>query len=73
MTLVGVYLVKLIHLRAPYMIFGFWWFLGVLFWGNFGVLEIFENGFVMRMHEFGGDLFREIDSVMCTLLGFSKN
>ena len=36
-----VYLVKFIHLRGLYMILEFWYFLGVLFWGNFQVSEFF--------------------------------
>ena len=100
----GVYLMKFIHFRAPYMIFGFCWFwvsfFGVIFgfqkfskmflefegvtlgglfseiylfesslydfwdlvifgspfWGKFCIFLIFENGFGMRMYDFGGSI-----------------
>ena len=48
-----VYLVKFIHLRAPYKIFGFWYLWG-FFWGYFLVFEIFKNYFGMRIGDFGG-------------------
>ena len=63
----GVYLVKFIHLRAPYKIFGFWNLWG-FFWGIFLVFEIFDNGFGMRMGDFGGGaLFSEIYSFESSL------
>ena len=49
-----VYLVKFIHLRAPYKIFGFWYIW--VFLGHFLVFEIFENGFGMRMGDFRGPI-----------------
>ena len=52
------------------MIFGFWQFLGVLFWGNSWVYEIFKNGFGMRMCDFGGGLFSEIYSFESSLYDF---
>ena len=50
----GVHLVKFIHLRAPYVIFGFWLFWGVPSWGNFCALEIIKYGFRVRMCDFVG-------------------
>jgi len=36
----GACLVKFIHLRSSYMIFGYWQFLSVLFWVIFGFANV---------------------------------
>ena len=57
----GVYLVTFIHLRAPYMIFGYLLYLGSPFLESFLGFLNFQNKFVMIMCDLGGGvLFSEI-------------
>ena len=62
-----VYLVKIIHFRASYMIFGFVVVFVGPFWCYFLVFGIF---FGMRMCDFWGGLFHEIYSFVSSLHGF---